>query len=264
MKLYNDDCTNVMNDLISKGVKIDAIITSPPYDNLRDYHNSCIWNFDKFKEIANLFLEILKDGGVVVWVVNDKIEKGSKTLTSFKQALYFKEIGFNIDDVMIWEKKNPMPQVKQPRYNQVFEYMFVLSKGKPKIFNPIMVDCKSAGLEYKSTAKKISTGESQRVYKEFTINKKKVDSNIWRIAVAQNKTKHTAVFPLEIPLRHIKTWTNVGDIILDPFIGSGTTGVACKELNREFIGIEIVEDYFKIAKERIGKISECEVKNEQK
>ena len=91
---------------------------------------------------------------MVVWNVNDKIKNGTKTLTSFKQAILFNEIGFNLNDVMIWKKTNPMPQVKQPRYNQVFEYMFIFSKGKPKSFNPIMIDCKSYGKEYKSTCKK--------------------------------------------------------------------------------------------------------------
>lgn len=143
-----------------------------------------------------------------------------------------------------------MPQVKQPRYNQVFEYMFIFSKGKPKTFNPIMIDCKSADRDYKSTCKKITKGK-EREYKEFKINKQKVDNNIWKFAVAQNKTEHPAVFPLELPIRHIKSWSNENDTILDLFMGSGTTGIACKKLNRNFIGIEIDEKYFNIAKERI-------------
>lgn len=188
-----------------------------------------------------------------VWNVNDKINQGSKTLTSFRQALYFKEIGFNVNDVMIWKKTNPMPQIKQPRYNQVFEYMLVFSKGKPKTFNPIMVNCKTAGLNYKSTAKTISKGK-ERTYKELKINKQKIDQNIWEFAVSQNKTDHPAVFPIELPLRHIKTWSKENDIVLDPFLGSGTTAIAAVKTNRHYIGFEISEEYFDIACKRLDEV----------
>lgn len=247
MKLYNEDCLLVLKDIPDES--IDLIITSPPYDDLRSYKST----FD-IKEISKELYRVTKKGGVVVWNINDKIKNGSKSLTSFKQAITFNDSGFNVNDVMIWEKTNPMPQVKQPRYNQVFEYMFIFSKGKPKTFNPIMIDCKSANIDYKSTCKKITKGK-ERTYKEFKINKQKIDSNIWKFAVAQNKTEHPAVFPLELPLRHIKTWSNKGDVVLGPFMGSGTTGIACKNLNRDFIGIEIDEKYFKVAEERINGIN---------
>jgi DNA modification methylase len=237
------DCLEVMKDISNES--IDLVITSPPYDDLRDYNS----NLD-FESIIKELFRIIKDGGIVVWNVNDKINKGSKSLTSFKQAIMFVNNGFNLNDTMIWKKSNPMPQVKQPRYNQCFEYMFIFSKGKPKTFNPIMVDCKSADKEYKSTCKKI-TKNKKRIYKEFKINKQKVEDNIWEFAVSQNKTKHPAVFPIELPLRHIKSWSNENDTVLDCFMGSGTTGIACKQLNRNFIGIELDETYYNIAKERI-------------
>ena len=237
------DCLKLMKDIPDDG--IDLVITSPPYDDLRDYNSEI-----NFTKVIKQLYRVVKDGGVVIWNVNDRIKNGSKTLTSFKQAILFNDNGFNVNDVMIWEKTNPMPQVKQPRYNQVFEYMFVFSKGKPETFNPIMVDCKSAGVNYNSTCKQI-TKNNKRIKKNFIVNNKKIDSNIWKFAVAQNKTKHPAVFPLELPLRHIKTWSNEGDVVLDPFMGSGTTGIACKQLNRNFIGIELDEKYFEIAKKRI-------------
>lgn len=244
--LYNGDCLEVLKRLPNECV--DLVVTSPPYDDLRSYNSI----FD-INELTKQLYRVLKNGAVIVWNVNDKIKNGTKSLTSFKQAIVFNENGFNVNDVMIWEKTNPMPQIKQPRYNQVFEYMFIFSKGKPKTFNPIMVDCKSANKEYKSTCKSI-TKDKQRKYKEFKINKQKVDNNIWKFAVAQNKTNHPAVFPLELPLRHIKTWTNENDIILDCFMGSGTTGVACEMLKRRFIGIEIDENYFDISKKRIQSV----------
>lgn len=245
------------SELLLKGLpdnSIDMVMTSAPYDNLRKYNGiGNTWNHNKFMSIANELYRVLKDGGVIVWVINDKTDKGSETGTSFRQALYFMELGLNLNDTMIWHKSNPLPQVKQPRYNQVFEYMFVFSKGTPKTFNPIMVPCKCAGQTYDSTCKNIG-GENGRTKKLFNINNEKVAPNVWDIAVAQNKTEHPAVFPIEIPLRHIKSWTNVDDIVLDPFIGSGTTALAAIELNRKYIGIEMSEEYYNICLKRIDEI----------
>jgi len=231
---------------------VDLVVTSPPYDTLRKYNGSGkLWNREMFESIAKELTRVLKPGGVIVWNVNDKTEGGTKTGTSFRQALYFMdECGLFLNDTMIWEKTNPMPQVRQPRYNQSFEYMFVFSKGKPKTFNPIMVPCKCAGQNYDSTAKNMD-GESGRHKLTYKVNKEKVDDNIWDIAVAQNKTEHPAVFPLELPLRHIKSWTNEGDIVLDPFVGSGTTCIAAKMLNRKYIGIDIDEKYCELSRKRI-------------
>ena len=253
IEIYCDDCRNKLKDLISKGVKVDLTVTSCPYDDLRNYGG--IEKFDEsvWSEVIPLLYDITNDGGVVVWVINDKTDKGSETGTSFKQALKFMEVGFNLNDTMIWQKANPMPEVKQPRYNQSFEYMFIFSKGKPKTFNPIMEPCKCAGQNYDSTCKNIG-GENGRTEKHFKINKEKVKSNIWKIAVAQNKTVHTAVFPLQLAIDHIKSWSNEGDMVLDPFMGSGTVGVAAKQLNRNFIGIDVVHEYCELAKKQIEKI----------
>lgn len=249
ISLHKGDAETILKTMDENS--IDCVVTSPPYDNLRLYLGvGNTWNHEKFCAIAKELYRVMKPGGVVVWVVNDKTEKGSETGTSFKQALHFMDIGFKLNDTMIWEKSNPMPQVKQPRYNQVFEYMFVFSKGTPKTFNPIMEPCKCAGQIYDSTCKNID-GESGRTKKTFNINKEKVKSNIWEIAVAQNKTSHTAVYPYQIPYDHIRSWTNEGDIVLDPFMGSGTTGLAALDLKRKFIGIEMCEEYFELSKERI-------------
>ena len=252
-KIYNCNCVDGLKSLDDSS--IDMVVTSPPYSDLRSYNgvmNDSVWSFNIFKEIVNELYRVLKDGGVVVWVVNDKTENGGKSLVSFRQALYFQEVGFNVNDVMVWEKLNPMPVVKQPRYNDVFEYMFVFSKGKVKTFNPIMVPCKCAGKEYNSTTKNMG-GESGRTYKEFSINKEKVKGNIWGYAVASNKNRggHPAVFPLSLVMDHIKSWSNEGDVVLDPFMGSGTTAQGALLLNRKYIGFEINEEYVKMAEDNI-------------
>ena len=254
-KIYLGDAEKVLQTEIPNNC-IDLTITSPPYSDLRHYGNTLsneTWNDSKFRNIADELYRVTKDGGIVVWIVNDKTENGGKSLVSFRQALYFQEIGFLVNDVMVWRKTNPMPVVKQPRYADVFEYMFVFSKGKPKTFNPIMVPCKCAGQEYHSTTKNMG-GENGRTYKEFNINKEKIKENVWDFAVAQNKNrgKHPAVFPQNLIEEHIKSWSNEGDLVLDPFMGSGTTALAAKKLNRKYIGIEISEKYCTLINNRIN------------
>ncbi len=249
-RILQGNSAEVLEEEIARE-SVDLVVTSPPYDTLRNYGGiGDTWNEVTFREIACDLWRVLKPGGVVVWIVNDKTENGSKTGTSFKQALYFQSIGYKLNDVMIWRKTNPMPQVKQPRYTQCFEYMFVFSKGKPKTFNPIMRQTKFGGKNYNSTAKNMD-GESGRHELNYIVNSEAVDYNVWDIAVSQNKTSHPAVFPYEIPYRHIKTWSNEGDVVLDPFMGSGTTGLAALDLGRKFIGIELNEEYFKMSDKRL-------------
>ena len=243
-KIHNMDCVEGMKMLPDNC--IDLTVTSPPYDNLRTY-NGFSWDFES---TARELYRITKQGGVVVWVVGDKTSKGSESGTSFRQALYFKEIGFNLHDTMIWRKTNPMPKVKTKRYFDVFEYMFILSKGTPKTFNPIMQQCKMGGKKYDSTCKNMG-GENGRTKKTFILNNERYKDNIWDIAIAQNKTSHPAVFPEQLAKDHILTWSNEGDTVLDCFMGSGTTAVACVKNNRNYIGFEISKEYCEIAESRI-------------
>ena len=134
INIYNEDCRDTMQRMKEEGVKVDLTVTSCPYDNLRSYHNSSTWNFDIFKEIAQLLYDVTTDGGIVVWVVGDATINGSETGTSFRQALYFMECGFKLHDTMLFEKNSSSFPAKRTgnRYTQIFEYMFVFSKGKPK------------------------------------------------------------------------------------------------------------------------------------
>jgi len=233
---------------------IDLTVTSPPYDNLRDYQG---YTFD-FKKIANELFRVTKQGGVVVWVVGDATINGSETGTSFKQALYFKEMGFNLHDTMIYEKLCYMP-LTHNRQEQAFEYMFIFSKGRPNTFNPKMKKNKEAG--------KIITGNRRHNGNDLekihgtgkNIKEYGQDINIWRYATGSvcydgdiEARKHPAVFPAKLAKDHILSWSNKGDTVLDPMCGSGTTLKMAKELGRNYIGIELNKEYIKIAERRLA------------
>jgi site-specific DNA-methyltransferase (adenine-specific) len=251
-KVVFGDCIEVLSGI--KEEVFDMVLTSPPYDNLRTYEDSLIWSEDIWKKVIELLYKVLKKGGVVVWIVNDATIDGSETGTSFKQALYFKEVGFNIHDTMIWEKPN-FSNPSNNRYHQIFEYMFVFSKGKPKTFNPI-----------KDKKNKYLTSFGKSTYRkangEIVERNKKIGSewgmrtNIWKInTVGQEmigKTPpHPAMFPESLAKDHILSWSNEGDLVLDPFAGSGTTGLVAYKLNRKFFLIEKVQKYYDICCKRV-------------
>lgn len=252
IQLYQGDCLELMREIPDGSV--DMTITSPPYDNIRTYNgNVGQWTFEKFQGLAKELYRTIAAGGVVVWIVGDATIKGSETGTSFRQALYFKEVGFNIHDTMIWEKISPFTH--KNRYISCFEYMFVLSKGTPKTAN-IICDRKNkcAGAKIHGTLRMAADGFLQRTpgYKKRVVKEYGARYNVWDIpGDKNNKTGHPAVFPVRLVEDHIKTWSNPGDIVIDPLMGSGSTGVACVNTGRDFIGMELDEGYFSIAKERI-------------
>ena len=254
-KIYNLDCLEGMRQMDAD--RIDIVVTSPPYDNLRSYNGTADgWNFDKFRLIAQQIARVLKPGGVCVWVVGDATIKGSESGTSFRQALYFKdECGLLLYDTMIYMKANPIPQT-QRRYNQSFEYMFVLSKGKPTTFNPIMEKCVMAGKSQQwgrsintdeRTAKHLRTDDVQ------ITRETKIHSNVFIYGIGGKNYGHPAVFPERMVQEQIYSWSNENDVCLDPFMGSGTTAIACIKQKRHFIGFEKDETYWKKSVERVMK-----------
>lgn len=254
LKLYNGDCNEVMEQMYQDGVRVDLTVTSPPYDNLRTYKGSLQWNENIWKEVISNLYKITANGGVVVWVVGDATIKGSETLTSFRQALYFKEIGFNVHDTMIYRKLNPMP-VKSIRYLPCFEYMFVFSKGKPKSVNLIREKTLATGKE-KYSGTQQENGKFTDYGKKRNLERDRY--NVWDVKVGYNQStkdkfafKHPAIFPEQLAKDHIISWSNENDIVFDPFMGSGTTGKMAKLLKREFIGVEKVKEYFNISVDRI-------------
>ena len=234
-KIYNENCLDTMSRM-SEG-SIDLLITSPPYDNLRKYKG---YSFD-FESIAKEIFRIIKLVGVVVWIVGDATLNGSESGTGFKQALYFKELGFNLHDTMIYEKINYIP-LTHKRYEQAFEYMFVFSKGKIKTFNPMMVQSKGAGNTV-SRVKKVN--EQGMRDTTSTIKSKKIKKNIWAYSIGSNndKTTHPAPFPLQLAVDHINSWSNVGDVVYDPMAGSGTVAKAAILTGRECVLSEMCEEY---------------------
>jgi len=234
---------------------VDLTVTSPPYDNLRDYKG---YSFD-FENIAKQLYRITKPGGVVVWVVGDAIKVGNQSGTSFKQALYFKEIGFNLYDTIIYSKSSVTFPHKN-RYYNTHEYMFILSKGKPKTVNLI----KDRKNKYGGTT---TWGNKSQREKDGTLTKKgkkqipmfSVRYNIWNYTIGKgNVTKdkiayeHPAIFPEKLAQDHIMSWSNEGDLVLDPFCGSGTTCKMARQLHRDYIGIDISEEYVEIARKRLA------------
>lgn len=256
-QLFNIDCVEFMRTLPDN--YIDLIITSPPYDNLRSYKR-CEWNFDIFKAIACELFRVTKTGGVVVWVVGDATINGSETGTSFRQALYFKEVGFNLHDTMMYVKRNYVP-LTHNRYEQAFEYMFVFSKGKPKTFNPILIKCKQPGkIEKYGLERRQNYGKnhSMRLYPtiEFKPTKDtKIASNIFKYILGQDKNGHPAQFPEKLAADHMISWSNEDDLIFDPFMGSGTVGKQAELLKRRWLGCEIAKEYCEIIKKRITPVA---------
>jgi len=256
-KIINDDCISVLKSFEENC--IDFTLTSPPYDNLRNYNG---YNFD-FENIAKQIFRVTKQGGVLVWVTNDATINGSETGTSYNQVLFFKSLGFNIHDTMIFKKRNPIPQIYRKRYSNEFEFMFVLSKGVVKTHNPIMIPCEHAGLVLDNTTyKNYSKNLQKRTKFANPVKDKKIKGNIWEYVVGKKKEdqeakEHPAPFPCQLAEDHILSWTNKNDVVLDPMCGSGTTCKIAKKLGRNFIGIDMSKEYCQIAKHRTsGKVEE--------
>jgi site-specific DNA-methyltransferase (adenine-specific) len=246
------DCREVLRTLDTDS--IDLTVTSPPYDNLRTYNG---FTFD-FEGIARELYRVTKPGGVVVWVVGDATVKGSETGTSFRQALYFRDVcGFNLHDTMIYAKSCVTNAGSLACYRQSFEYMFVLAKGKPSSLN-LLRDSpnKSAGRKVTATKRKANgtTETYTATVPEYSIRKNvwEIDAGYMRSTGDRDAFKHPAIFPESLARDHILSWSNEGDTVLDPFLGSGTTGKMARQHGRKFVGIEISADYLAIAQKRIA------------
>ena len=246
IKLINGDCIKEMASMDKNTV--DLTVTSPPYDNLRTYEGTLQWNEEIWKQVLEGLYRVTKEGGVVVWVVGDATVKGSETGTSFKQALYAMECGFNLHDTMIYQKSG-MAFPDRTRYHQTHEYMFIFTKGSIGTFNAIK-DRKNKYTGHQGGNKRGGLCKRGEFGSRF---------NVWRYNNGRDNStkdreafKHPAIFPELLAHDHIISWSNEGDTVFDPFLGSGTTGKMAKKLGRRFVGVEKVEEYYEIASARIN------------
>jgi DNA modification methylase len=249
-KLYNENCLVTMKRMSDNF--IDLTVTSPPYDNLRTYNG---YSFD-FEAVAKELYRVTKQGGVVVWVVGDATIKGSETGTSFRQALFFKEIGFNLHDTMIY-LKNQLAFPDSTRYYNAFEYMFIFTKGKIKTFNPITdrKNVSEGSIVHGCERTKDGLLKKERSGKDNIIKAYGVRWNYWLMYNQKRgiETKHPAIFPEQLANDHIISWSNEGDLVYDPFMGSGTTAKMAIKNNRQWIGSEISEEYCDIVEKRVSR-----------
>lgn len=250
-KIYNENHLETMGRMPDE--VLDLTVTSPPYDKLRDYKG---YVFD-FESCAKELYRVTKQGGVVVWVVGDSVVDGSETTTSSEQKIFFRSIGFNIHDTMIYEKNGGLPD--NCRYYQIFEYMIVLSKGRPKTINFLM-DRKNRFTERWGKGRTVRNKDgSMSARDDWHGREFGRRNNIWKYntgagysSIDQISFQHPATFPEKLAADHIHTWSNEGDLIYDPMGGSGTVAKMAHLANRNWIISEISEEYCNIATKRIA------------
>lgn len=247
-QIHNEDCLITLKNMPDN--YLDMVITSPPYDNLREYGGYSV----DIPGVINELYRVLKDGGVVIWNVNDQVIDGSESGTSFRQALMFMDAGFNLHDTMLYVKKNPLPQAPYVRYTQCFEYMFCFSKGKPKTFNPIQIPTVTGGVVSHPRGSFLDPKQAKKPRMDmFKTAYTKPHRNMWEYNIGTDgqNTGHPAVFPNRLAYDQIISWSNPGDLVYDPFMGSGTVAVECMRTGRNYIGSEINPDYIPIIEKRI-------------
>lgn len=256
--VFNEDCLETMKRFKDESIKL--VITSPPYDKLRKYNG---FSFNLPAMLPELY-RVLQNGGVIVWVMGDSVEKGSETGSSFKQALSFMDAGFKLHDTMIWDKKHVFGTCGNPalRYAQSFEYIFVFVKGKIKTFNPILEECILKDIIYSGTTRKDRRSniivDDLVEFQKMKAKDFKIKNNIFIYPVGFNKTskdkiafKHPAIFPEQLVADMLLSYSNKQDLIYDPFMGSGTVAKMCLLNQRHYIGSEISSDYMEIINERL-------------
>lgn len=238
------DCADLLTKLPDDCIQLT--VTSPPYGDLRDYKG---YEFS-FEKIAAELYRVTEKGGVVVWVVGDETKDSDESGESMRQALHFKSIGFKLYDTMIYAKSGfrfPRPRA----YHGIWEYMFVLSKGIPRTVN-LLKDRKNLNNDSSARSRKHAKRErdgSMSERKPYEPAEYGVRYNIWEYTVGSSVAEerfafaHPALFPEKLASDHILSWSNPGDIVLDPMSGSGTTLKMAKQLGRQFIGFEISQEY---------------------
>ena len=252
-KIICGDSMTVLKEIPDES--FHCVVTSPPYDGLRTYSGYLDFDFEKFKVIAGELYRVMVQGGIVCWNVGDATIDGSETLTSFRQALWFKDVGFKMHDTMIYEK-NGFAKPSSNRYHQLFEYIFVLCKGKLRTFNPIKDKKNSGSIVGSTNSMRQKDGTMKAVKKNRFAGEFGMRGNIWRGNTSSQEAvctpnAHPATMPKWLARDLIISWSNAGDLILDPFSGSGTTACIAKELGRNYCGIELNPEYVAMSEARL-------------
>lgn len=251
-EIYCIDCVEGMKKIPDNSV--DIVVTSPPYDGIRDYNG---FNFD-LHETGRGLIRILKEGGIVAMVIQDQTKNFGKTLTSFKTIIdWCDNIGFKLFECVIYRKHGSEGAWWTNRFRVDHEYMPIFLKGeKPQYFNKenLKVPSIHGGKVMTGSGSRRTDGKTNaRVTRP--INTMKCRGTIWNYLMAGDKDpikrQHPAPFPDQIPLDFIECFCPPGGVVLDPFMGSGSTAVAAKKLNRKYIGFDTSEEYIKIAHARL-------------
>ena len=254
--VYNECCLKTMASLPDNC--IDLVLTSPPYDEMREYSGN---DFNQFEKIAHELYRVMQEGGVVVWVIGDQTKQGNESGTSFRHALYFRDkAGFNLFDTMIYNKPPRGAVGNNKTYWQSFEYMFVLSKGLPKTIN-LIKDRENKDERAGDSSRKRQVDGTRLPVKRAGYEKMGRRTNVWEYNIGKGHStkdvvafEHPAIFPEKLAADHIASWSNKGDVVYDPFMGSGTTAKMAMESKRNWIGSEISSDYCRVIKERLKNV----------
>jgi site-specific DNA-methyltransferase (adenine-specific) len=255
-KVYQQDCIVGMRK-IPDGA-IDLVVTSPPYDNLRDYNGYSV----DLNETGKNIYRILKDGGVAVMVIQDQTKNFGKSLTSFRTIVdWCDNVGFKLFECVIYRKNGTEGAWWKNRFRVDHEYMPIFLKGeKPQYFNKdsLKVKSKHGGKIMTGFANRKTNGETGKSITK-AINEMKCRGTVWDYLMAGDKDpvkrKHPAPFPDKIPFDFINCFCPPNGIVLDPFVGSGSTVVGAKKLNRSFIGFDISEEYCNLTRKRLDSVS---------
>jgi DNA modification methylase len=251
-QIIQGDCVEVLRQV--KDASIDLCLFSPPYDQVRDYKG---FELD-LDELGRQLFRVSKDGAVVACVINDGTADFKKSLTSFRLACNWVDLGFHLFETIIYSRHGRPGAWWNQRFRVDHEYLFLFFRGtKPKFFDKshLAVPAKYAGTEWHGTDR-LSDGSTVAVQKGRQMAGTKCRGTIWHYAASNTegnpiKQQHPATFPDQLAMDVIQTFSTEGELVLDPTCGSGTTCVVAANLKRHFIGIELAEDYAKIARARL-------------
>jgi len=259
-KIICGDAIEIMKKFPSSSV--DIVITSPPYDAVRDYKG---FTFDLHATGREIH-RVLKDGGVAVMVIQDQTKNFGKSLTSFKTIIdWCDSFGFKLFETVIYRKYGAEGAWWNKRFRVDHEYIPVFLKGeRPRYFNKehLKIPSKHGGKTMTGGGTRLTNG-IRIATRSIKINPMKCRGTVWDYLTAGDgsrlKHQHPATFPNQLPYDFISCFAPKNGVVLDPFVGSGTTTVAAKNLGYKYIGIDIAPEYCAIAEKRMKE--ECSQKS---